>query len=69
MKRLTEFNLSCGYMEIHEKERYNRVSLSFGNGCYHIRGFLKGEHFALTSRTLTQARKEFDRMRRLINDK
>jgi len=55
---LTIYSFACGYMETRDIDSNNRASLSL-DGCWHVKGFLRGIHFWETFDKLTDARRFF----------
>lgn len=58
-KSLTDYALSCGYVERFDHDDDNRGMLFKEHGVYSVRGFHQGEHFHKVFHKLTEARKFF----------
>lgn len=67
--QLTAYGLACGYIETFELDSENRVSLFREHNVYHIKGFIKGKHFAKSDFSLKVAWEWFALKRRQIKAK
>ena len=60
-KTPSRYGFACGYIDVREFDRNNRVTLEGDSACYHVKGHEKGERFwhSFPANELTKARECF----------